>query len=240
MANMIPNCVAYDPTYSYELAVIIQNGLKRMYRDKENCFYYITIENENYHHPDMPANCEEGIIKGMYLLEPATFKKSHTVQLMGGGAILREVREAATILREEYDVDADVWSMTSINELRRDGMACDRWNMLNPEQAPRQAYVSQQLQGHEGPVICATDYIKSYGEQIAPFIRRQFRVLGTDGFGRSDTRQQLRYHFEVDRHFVVIAALKSLADEGKIDQSVVQKAIKGFGLRGDKPDPMYC
>ena len=240
MANMIPNCVAYDPTYTYELAVIIQNGLQRMYSDKENCFYYITIENENYHHPDMPDDCEQGIIKGMYLLEQADNSKTHTVQLMGGGSILREVREAATILRDQFDVDADVWSMTSINELRRDGMACDRWNMLNPQQPARKAYVAQQLEGREGPVICATDYMKSYGEQIAPYIRRQFRVLGTDGFGRSDTRSQLRYHFEVDRYFVVIAALKSLADEGKFDSEVVTKAIKQFGLSGDKPDPESC
>ncbi len=240
MANMIPNCVAYDPTYAYELAVIVQNGLQRMYHDKENCFYYITIENENYHHPEMPADSEQGIIKGMYLLEQAGSGKSHTVQLMGGGSILREVREAATILRDEFDVDADVWSMTSINELRREGMACDRWNMLNPESTPRKSYVAEQLEGREGPVICATDYMKSYGEQIAPYIRRQYRVLGTDGFGRSDTRTQLRYHFEVDRYFVVIAALKSLAEEGKLESAVVTQAIKKFGLSGDKPDPVTC
>ena len=238
MANMIPNCVAYDPTYAYELTVIIQNGLKRMYQDKENCFYYITIENENYHHPEMPAGCEEGIIKGMYLLQKAENKKSHTVQLMGSGSILREVEEAATILRNDFDIDADIWSMTSINELRRDGMECDRWNVMNPDRVPKQSYIAEQLQGHDGPVICATDYMKSYGEQIAPFIRRQFRVLGTDGFGRSDTRTKLRYHFEVDRYFIVLAALKSLVDEGKLNVSVVVKAAKDFGISGDKPDPM--
>ncbi len=240
MANMIPNCVAYDPTYAYELTVIIQNGLKRMYQDKENCFYYITIENENYFHPDMPADCEDGIIRGMYLIEEAKSDKSLTVQLMGSGSILREVQEAAIILRNEFDVDADVWSMTSINELRREGMECDRWNLLNPDQPLKKAFVAEQLESREGPVICATDYMKSYGEQLAPFIRRQFRVLGTDGFGRSDTRSKLRNHFEVDRYFVVIAALKSLVDEGKMDASVVTKAMKTFGISNDKSDPVSC
>lgn len=240
MANMIPNCVAYDPAYAYELSVIIQDGLKRMFTDKENCFYYITIENENYHHPEMPKGAEEGIIKGMHLVEETQKKNTNIVQLFGGGAILREVLEAAKILLNDYKVDADVWSMTSINELRRDGMACDRWNMLNPGKPLRKSYVAEQLEEHDGPIICATDYMKSYGEQIAPFIRRQYRVLGTDGFGRSDTRSQLRYHFEVDRYFVVVAALKSLADEGKIKQTVVSKALKKFGVADGKPDPMRC
>ncbi|WP_101757466.1 pyruvate dehydrogenase (acetyl-transferring), homodimeric type [Oceanicoccus sp. KOV_DT_Chl] len=240
MANMIPNCVAYDPTYSYELAVIIQHGLQQMYAEKKNCFYYITVENENYHHPEMPENCEEGIIKGMYKIEQATHGKTHTVQLMGGGAILREVQAAAEILRNDYDVDADVWSLTSINELRREGMAVDRWNLMNPEKVARKSYVAQQLEDCEGPVICATDYMKSYGEQIAPFIRRQYRVLGTDGFGRSDTRAMLRYHFEVDRYFVVLAALKSLVDEDKLDASVAVDAAKKFGISSDKRDPMGC
>jgi pyruvate dehydrogenase E1 component len=240
MANMIPNCVAYDPTYAYELTVIIQNGLKRMYTEKENCFYYITIENENYFHPDMPAGCEEGIIQGMYLLEPSTGEQQHTVQLMGSGAILREVQEAAKLLRNEYHIDADVWSMTSINELRREGLECDRWNLMNPEMPPKTSFVARQLEKHSGPVVCATDYIKSYGEQIAPFIRRQYRVLGTDGFGRSDTRAKLRYHFEVDRYFIVLAALKSLVDEGSIDVSIATAAAKNFGITGDKPNPMSC
>lgn len=240
MANMIPNCVAYDPTYAYELAVIIQHGLQRMYTDKENCFYYLTVENENIQHPEMPAGCEDGIIKGMYLLEEAKAGKTHIVQLMGSGAILSEVRAAADILRQDYDVDADVWSMTSINELRRDGMACERWSLLHPEQEPKKAYVAQQLENHQGPVICATDYIKSYGEQIAPYIRRQYRVLGTDGFGRSDTRKRLRNHFEVDRYFIVVSALKSLVDEGKLEVAVVTAALKKFGISPDKPDPVIC
>jgi len=240
MANMIPNCVAYDPTYAYELCVIIQDGLRRMYSQKENCFYYITIENENYQHPEMPKGVEEGIVSGMYLLQQSSANSAHVVQLFGSGAILREVREAAAILLAEYQIDADVWSMTSINELRRDGLACERWNMLNPDESPRQAYVTKQLEGHEGPVICATDYMKSYGEQLLPFIDRSYRVLGTDGFGRSDTRSRLRYHFEVDRYFVVIAALTSLSEEGKIDKSVLSAALKKYDIDSDKPDPVSC
>ena len=240
MANMIPNCVSYDPTYAFELTIIIQHGMKRMYTDKENCFYYITVENENYHHPEMPAGCEEGVIKGMYLLEEAAGNKTHKVQLMGGGAILREVREAAEILRNDFDVDADVWSMTSINELRREGMECERWNLLHPEQEPKQSYLAQQLESHDGPIVCATDYMKSYGEQIAPYIRRQYRVLGTDGYGRSDTRAALRNHFEVDRYFIVVTALTSLVDEGAIDVSVVTEALQKFGISQDKRDPMTC
>lgn len=238
MANMIPNCIAYDPAYAYELTVIVQNGLKRMWQDKENCFFYITVENENYHHPAMPPDCEEGIIKGMYLLERASGDRQHIVQLMGSGAILREVQAAAHILREEFDIDADVWSMTSINELRREGMECDRWNLMNPGEAAKKSYIAKQLEAHQGPVVCATDYIKSYGEQIAPFIRRQYRVLGTDGYGRSDTRAQLRHHFEVDRYFIVLAALKSLVEESKLDVSVAVKAAEKFGISGSKPDPV--
>ncbi|MFT5692772.1 MAG: pyruvate dehydrogenase E1 component [Oceanicoccus sp.] len=240
MANMIPNCVAYDPAYAYELSVIIQDGLRRMYSSKENCFYYITLANENYHQPDMPEGVEAGIIQGMYLLEEAQPDDKLVVQLMGGGSILREVREAAIILREEYGVGADVWSMTSINQLRQEGLSCDRWNLLNPESPSRKSYVEQQLEGRLGPVVCATDYIKSYGEQIAPFIRSQYRVLGTDGFGRSDTRSELRRHFEVSRHFIVIAALMSLADEEKIERKIVSQAYVKFGLSTDKPDPVKC
>lgn len=240
MANLIPNCVAYDPAYAYELAVIIQNGLKRMYQDKENCFYYITVMNENYVQPEMPIGIEEGIVNGMYLLEQSKGKQKLTVQLMGGGAILREVRAAAQILRDDFNVDADVWSMTSINELRRDGLACQRYNMLHPTKAPKQPYVAQQLANHDGPVVCATDYVKSYAEQIAGFVEQRFVALGTDGFGRSDTRAQLRRHFEVDRNFIVVAALKALADDDKIKSSVVAKAIKTLGINPDKLDPQTC
>ncbi len=238
LANTIPNCRSYDPTYSYEVAVIIQDGLKRMYQDKENCYYYITLMNENYVHPDMPKGVEEGIIKGMYLLEKGTSKKKQRVQLMGSGTILQEVRAAAEILRNDFGVEADIWSMTSINELTREGQSATRWNLLHPTETPRKPYVTQQLEGQEGPVVIATDYMKNYAEQLRPYIPTDYHVLGTDGFGRSDSRQKLRNFFEVDRHFVVIASLKALAEQGKVKPEVVSKAIKQFGIDPDKADPM--
>ncbi len=242
MANMIPNCRSYDPTYAYELAVIIQSGLKRMYQDQENCFYYITLMNENYTHPDLPIGAEDGIVRGMYLIEEAknTRRKTDRVQLMGSGTILREVQAAAAILREDFGINADVWSLTSVNELRRDGLACEHWNLLHPEDTPRLPYVTQQLQDREGPVICATDYIKSYGEQLRPYVPHRYVVLGTDGFGRSDTRAKLRSHFEVDRYFVTIAALRALADEGRFALKDVAQAMKKFGIDPNKRDPMTC
>jgi pyruvate dehydrogenase E1 component len=240
MANMIPNCVSYDPTYSHELAVIIQDGMRRMYQDKENVFYYVTVMNENYAHPDMPEGSAEGIIKGLYCLAPSAVKKPKLkVQLMGSGTILREVEAAAEILKADYKVEADVWSATSINLLRRDGLDCERWNMLHPESDAKLPYVTQQLRGRQGPVICATDYIKSYGEQLRPYIESRYVVLGTDGYGRSDTRAKLRAHFEVDRNYIVVAALKALADDGLIALSVVSKAIKAFGIDTEKANPLY-
>jgi pyruvate dehydrogenase E1 component len=199
--------------------------------------------NENYHHPDMPLGAEEGIVRGMYLLEEAknTRRKTDRVQLLGSGTILREVLAAAVILREEFGINSDVWSATSINELRRDGLACERWNLLNPTtKKPKVPYVTQLLQERTGPVICATDYMKSYGEQLRPYIPHRFTVLGTDGFGRSDTRAKLRHHFEVNRYFVVIAALKALADEGRFKAEDVAAAIKKFGIDPNKRDPMTC
>ncbi len=240
MANMIPNCRSYDPAYGYELTVIIQDGLKRMYHDKENCFYYITLMNENYCHPEMPVGSEEGIIKGMHLVAEAKPKAKKVVQLMGGGTILREVEAAAEILRKDYKVDADIWSLTSVNQLRRDGLACEHWNLLHAGEEQKLPYATQQLEGRKGPVICATDYMKSYGEQIRPYIDRRFVVLGTDGFGRSDTRAQLRHHFEIDRKFVVIAALKALADEGEFAHDDVAKVIKKLGINPEKPNPVNC
>ncbi len=242
LANMIPNCRSYDPTYAYELTVILQNGIRRMYHDQENCFYYITLMNENYAHPDMPIGVEEGIVRGMYLLQEAkkTRRKTDRVQLMGSGTILREVEAAAAILQEEFGISADVWSATSINELRRDGLACERWNLLHPESKAKTPYVTQLLQERDGPVICATDYIKTYGEQLRPYIPHRYVVLGTDGYGRSDTRAKLRHHFEVNRYFVVVAALKALADEGRFALKDVTKAIKKFGIDPDKRDPMQC
>tara|TARA_R110001583_G_scaffold2477_2_gene18026 strand:- start:556 stop:3219 length:2664 start_codon:yes stop_codon:yes gene_type:complete len=240
MANMIPNCVSYDPTYSHELAVIIQDGMRRMYQDKENVFYYVTVMNENYAHPDMPEGSAEGIIKGLYCLAPSAAKKPKLkVQLMGSGTILREVEAAAEILKADYKVEADVWSATSINLLRRDGLDCERWNMLHPESEAKVPYVTEQFRGRQGPVICATDYIKSYGEQLRPYIESPYVVLGTDGYGRSDTRAKLRAHFEVDRYYIVVAALKALADDGQVALSDVSTAIKAFGIDTEKANPLY-
>ncbi len=236
MAQMIPNCVSYDPTYGYELAVIVQDGLKRMYQNQENKFYYITTLNENYQHPEMPQGAEEGIIKGMYLLEEGK-KADLKVQLMGCGSILREVREAATILREEFGIESDVWSTTSINELRREAQEVSRWNLLHPEQELRKSYVEQCLEGHEGPVIASTDYMRLFADQLREYIPRRFKVLGTDGFGRSDSRTKLREFFEVNRYYVVIAALRALQEEGKLEASVVAKAIQTFNINPEKPAP---
>ncbi len=241
LANTIPNCISYDPTYAYELAVIIQDGLRRMYADKENRFYYITTMNENYLQPAMPAGVEPGIIKGMYPLQRAANKKAkHVVQLLGSGAILREVLAAAELLHTEHNVDADVWSMTSFNELCRQAQSDERWNRMHPQEKPRVPFVTQQLQAQAGPVIAATDYMKNYAEQIRGFIPRRYVVLGTDGFGRSDTREKLRHFFEVDRYFIVIASLKALADEGALKPAQVSAAIKKYGIDPDKTDPLTC
>ncbi len=236
MAQMIPNCVSYDPTYGYEMAVIVQDGLRRMYQEQENRFYYITTLNENYQHPEMPQGAEEGIIKGMYLLEEGK-GSDLKVQLMGCGSILREVREAANILRDEFGVEADVWSTTSINELRRDAQAVSRWNLLHPEEDVRKSYVEECLEGREGPVIASTDYIRLYADQLREYIPRRYKVLGTDGFGRSDTRGKLREFFEVNRYYVTVAALKALQEEGKLEASVVAKAIQKFNINPEKPAP---
>jgi len=237
MAATIPNCISYDPAYSYELAVIVQDGMKRMFEDGEKCFYYITTMNENYQHPDIPEGVEEGIVRGLYKLKASAAKHKQRVQLMGAGAILREVEAAAAILETDYGVCADVWSMTSINELARDGKDAQRWNMLHPTEESKVPYVTQQLLGTQGPFIAATDYMKAHTDQIREFVPGRFTVLGTDGFGRSDTRAKLREFFEVDRRFVVVAALKSLADEGAVDPAIVAKAIDDLGINADKPNP---
>lgn len=240
-ANTIPNCVSYDPTYAYELAVIIQNGLQRMFADQENCFYYITTMNENYLQPEMPEGVEEGIVKGMYLLEKAPRKKArHTVELIGSGTILREVEAAAVLLKENHDIKSNVWSATSFNELAREAHSIERWNMMHPEDKPRVPYVAKLLENAEGPVIAVTDYIKMYADQIRRFLPHRYTVLGTDGYGRSDTRAKLRHFFEVDRHFIVIATLKSLADEGKLDAKEVSDAMESYGINSDKKDPWVC
>ena len=237
MAQMIPNCVSYDPTYGYELAVIVQDGMRRMYEEQENRFYYITTMNENYHHPAMPQGAEEGIIKGMYLLKEGKDAEKR-VQLMGCGTILREVEAAADILRDEFDVESDIWSTTSINELRRDAMGVARENMLNPEAEPKKAYVTECIESRgEGPVIASTDYMRSYADQLREYIPRNFKVLGTDGFGRSDTRTKLREFFEVNRYYIVLASLKALQEEGKVSGADVAKAMQKFNINPAKPAP---
>ena len=237
VAGTIPNCVSYDPTFAYELAVIIHSGLKRMYQMKENIFYYISLMNENYQHPAMPKGSEEGIVKGIYCLEEDE-EKGTKVQLMGSGTILREVMAAAELLKADFKINADVWSVTSVNELARDAKACARWNQLHPTKKARQSYIETQLSGRKGPVIMATDYIRAYSEQIREYIPSRFVSLGTDGFGRSDTRDNLRIFFEVNRYYVVIAALKALSDDGEIDSKVVQKAITKYGIDPEKPNPI--
>jgi pyruvate dehydrogenase E1 component len=242
MANLVPNCLSYDPAYGYELAVIMQHGLEKMYQKKENCFYYITLMNENYRQPEMPVDCQEGIVRGIYPLERAREGAEQRVQLLGAGTILGEVRAAADMLRADFSVEADVWSLTSVNQLARDGHQCLRWNMLNPEEAPKTSYLQQQLESlapASVPVIGATDYVKAYLDQLAPFIAGRFVSLGTDGFGRSDTRAKLRSFFEVDRYFIVVAALKALADEGKVEARLVSEALKRFGIKPDRADPLY-
>jgi Pyruvate dehydrogenase complex, dehydrogenase (E1) component len=215
LAATIPNCVSYDPTFAYEVAVIIQDGLRRMFKDQDDVYYYITLMNENYPHPAMPKGAEEGIRRGMYLFrEGAGKKNAPRVQLLGCGTILREVIAAAELLQNDFGIAADVWSCPSFNELRRDGLAAERWNLLHPSQTPRKSYVEECLDGRQGPVIASTDYMRAFAEQIRPFVPQRYVCLGTDGFGRSDYRVALRKFFEVNRHYVVVAALKSLSDEG--------------------------
>jgi len=236
---VIPNCISYDPTYGYEIAVIIQDGLRRMVERQEDVFYYITLMNENYEHPAMPQGVEQGILKGMYLLRESKSKAKSRVQLLGSGTILREVLGAADLLESDWGVAADVWSAPSFTQLRRDGLATERWNLLHPEATPRKPYVTECLDKHAGPVVAATDYIKTFAEQIRPFVPRErvYRVLGTDGFGRSDSRAKLREFFEVNRHFVTIAALKALADQGEGKAAAVAKAIQKYGIDPEKRDP---
>ncbi|MFQ5610284.1 MAG: pyruvate dehydrogenase (acetyl-transferring), homodimeric type, partial [Woeseiaceae bacterium] len=237
VAPTIPNCVAYDPAYAYELAVIIQDGLRRMYQQQEKIFYYITCMNENYVQPAMPPGVKDGILRGMYLLRTGSQGKLRA-QLLGSGAILREVLAAADILEAEYGISTDVWSVTSFSELRREGMECDRWNMLHPTEPPRDAYVARSFVSRNGPFVAATDYMRIVADQIRPWVPGRYSVLGTDGYGRSDARQALREFFEVDRRHVVLATLKALQDEGGVDAQLVQDAIGKMGIDPDKPDPV--
>ncbi len=238
LSSVIPSCVSYDPTYSYEVAVIIADGLWRMVAEQEDVFYYLTLMNENYEHPAMPEGAQEGILRGMYLLREAGEGAGRPVaQLLGSGTILREVLAGADLLAADYGVAADVWSATSFTELRRDGLASERWNMLHPAEEPRTSYVEDCLAGRPGPVIAATDYIRSFADQIRPFVRGRYRVLGTDGYGRSDYRRNLRRFFEVDRHYVAVAALAALAADGTIPAATVADAISRYEIDPDKPDP---
>ena len=237
LASAIPNCVSYDPTYSYELAVIIQDGLRRMYREQEDIYYYVTVTNEKYGHPAMPEGAEAGILKGMHRLETAE-GQGPRVRLLGSGAVLREVIAAAEMLREDFGVGAEVWSATSFNELARDGMDAQRWNGLHPGATPRVPYVESCLEAGAGPVVAATDYVRAHAEQVRAFMPAPYTVLGTDGYGRSDGREALRRFFEVDRAHVAVAALNALVEEGELDVSKVALAIEKYGIDPDKPNPI--
>lgn len=241
-ASTIPNCISYDPTFGYELAVIIQDGMRRMYQDQEDVYYYITVMNENYPHPEMPKDAEQGILRGMYLFrkgsETISGGSTLRVQLLGSGTILREVIAAAEILDQDFGIAADIWSVTSFNELRREALDVTRWNMLHPSEPARLSYVTNCLKDCTGPVVAATDYMKIFADQIREFVPGRYKVLGTDGFGRSDTREKLRQFFEVDRHYVAIATLQALAEDGKISAETVAQAIKKFGIDPDKPNPV--
>ncbi|MDO7597104.1 MAG: pyruvate dehydrogenase (acetyl-transferring), homodimeric type [Pseudomonadota bacterium] len=237
LANTIPNCISYDPTYAYEMAVIIHEGFRRMYEEQESVFFYLTAMNENYMHPDMPVGVEEGIIKGLYQLKTGG-KHKLKAQLIGSGTILREVEAAAELLEKDWKVSANVWSATSINQLARDGMEVDRYNRLHPLADKKRSYVTECLGDQAGVVVAATDYIRLYAEQIRPWIKAPYTILGTDGFGRSDTRQKLRNFFEVDRYHVVIATLSTLADDGKVGYDVVESAIKKYNINADALTPV--
>jgi len=236
LASTIPNCVSYDPTYAHEVAVIVQDGLRRMFREQEDVFYYLTLMNENYSHPGLIEGSEEDILKGMYLLREGP-EGGPRVQLLGSGTILREVEAAAELLESEHGVHADVWSATSFTELRRDGMEAERFNLLHPTEDPRQSHVAACLTGREGPVIASSDYVRTFADQIRPYVPGRYKVLGTDGYGRSDYRVKLRRFFEVDRHYVCVAALGALAAEGTIEAEKVQAAIERYGIDVDRPSP---
>ena len=237
LASTIPNCVAYDPCYAYEMAVIIHHGLKRMAQDQENVFYYITAMNENYHQPAMPKGVEDGIIKGMYLLKQGS-KGKVKAQLLGSGTILREVEAAAEMLTADFDVAADIWSVTSFNELRRDAQDVERWNTLHPDKKARSSCVETSLDTREGPVIAATDYMQAYADQIRAYIKTPYKVLGTDGFGRSDSRQQLRWFFEVDRNYIAFTTVAALVETGDLQKADLKTAMKKYAIDPEKPNPV--
>ena len=237
LSSVVPNCISYDPTFGYEVAVIVQDGLRRMMQDQEDVFYYITLMNENYPHPALPAGAREGILKGMYRFADAGAAKGPRVQLLGSGTILREVIAAAELLKADWGVAADIWSCPSFTELRREGMAAARWNLLHPADKPRVPYVEQCLAATRGPVVASTDYMRAFADQIREFVPRRYKVLGTDGFGRSDSRENLRRFFEVNRHYVAVAALRALADDGELPAAKVAEALKKYGIDAEKPAP---
>jgi len=236
LASVIPNCRAYDPTYGYELAVIVRDGLRRMCEEQEDVFYYLTVMNENYLQPALPEGSEEGILRGMYLLREGGGEGTR-VQLLGSGAILREVLAGAELLESDFGVASDVWSVTSFTELRREGLDVERWNRLHPTGEERRSWVESSLAGRAGPFVAATDYVRTFADQIRPFVPGRYAVLGTDGFGRSDYRRKLRQFFEVDRHHVVVTALKALADEGAVEAAVVKDAIDRYGIDAESDAP---
>jgi pyruvate dehydrogenase E1 component len=242
LATMVPNCRAYDPTFAYELAVIIHDGLRRMYAEGESIFYYITVMNENYAMPGMPAGVEADILKGLYALPAAAAAVPTTTgpraTLLGSGTILREVLAAAEMLRDDHGVHCEVLSATSFSELRREALDCERWNLLNPDESARVPFVAKTLGAHRGPFIAATDYVRNVPEQIRQWVPGRFVVLGTDGYGRSDARAALRHHFEVDRRFIVWATLRALVDEGSLPASRLDGVLTTLGIDPDKPSPL--
>jgi pyruvate dehydrogenase E1 component len=243
LSSVVPNCVSYDPTFGYEVAVIVQDGLRRMYAEQQDIYYYVTVHNENYAHPAMPKGARDGIVKGMYLFRRGELggerdkSRAPRVQLLGSGTIFREVIAAADLLRNDWGVESDLWGCPSFTELARDGHATARWNMLHPGEPPRRSYVERCLQETEGPIVAATDYIRTFAEQIRAYVPRRYVVLGTDGYGRSDTREKLRRFFEVDRYYVTVAALKALANEGTVPAAKVAEAIQKYGIDSGRPPP---
>ena len=238
LSGLVPNCLSYDPTFQYELAVIIHDGLRRMNQEQEDVFYYITVMNENYSHPDMPEGVEKDILKGLYSFKKSEKNKNPHVQLMGSGSIFREVIEAATLLKQDWKVESDIWGCPSFNLLAREGQDITRWNMLNPDKEPKKSFVEVSLSQGSGPVIAATDYVRLYAEQIRAFVPSSYVTLGTDGYGRSDTREKLRHFFEVDRYWITLAALKALVDEGLIAKDTVSSAMKKYKLEAKKNSPL--
>ena len=239
IASTIPNCISYDPTFHYELAIIFREGLRRMHEKNENVFYYITTMNENYTHPDIPKDkdCEDGILKGMYKIKDYSNYKKNKIQLLGSGAILREMMSAAEILQKDYQIDSEVWSVTSFNELRRDGLETERYNLLNPEENKKISYVEKCLGKKDGPILAASDYMRINSDQIRPYTSKSFYSLGTDGFGRSDTRKSLRKFFEVDKEHIVAYSLSVLANEQLIASKYAKEAIKKYNIDKNKPMP---